>query len=495
MKLKRYFQQLIFLPILVMGCTYEFPEADPETLPSAGSADFSKFISVGNSLTAGYMDGALYTRGQSNSYPAILAAQFALAGGGTFNQPDVNSENGCYNASGGCTQGRLHFVYDDDGDATIVPTTGDGGAALAAYAGDKSALNNFGVPGVTIQTAQSNLTGGPSDNAYYNPYYARIASSPGTSTLIGDAAAALEDGGTFFSFWLGNNDVLGYATGGASNPALLTAEATFEAAYGAALGAMLAANTSAKGVVANIPDVTAIPYFTTVGWNAIPLDASTAAYLTSALADNYNAFLDGMGPDGYQVLSQAEVNQRKISFTASSANAILIADETLTDLSPYMTGDYAALLPYAKARQTTSNDLITLSAASVLGTNLTETAIWGVSYPLTDQYVLIPAEIEVIEDRTTAFNNIISAAVSTNSSRLAFVDAYDILNNIPSEVSGIGADGTLEPPYGLFSADGVHPNGRGAAYIANQFILAINAKFNANIPQVNPNDYPANDLP
>ena len=44
-----------------------------------------------------------------------------------------------------------------------------------------------------------------------NPYYARFATAPGTSTVLGDALAVNP---TFFTFWLGNNDILGYAAGG-----------------------------------------------------------------------------------------------------------------------------------------------------------------------------------------------------------------------------------------------------------------------------------------
>ena len=57
------------------------------TTYSSGMADFSTFVSVGNSLTAGYSDNALLTEGQENSMPNILAGQFALAGGGSFTQP------------------------------------------------------------------------------------------------------------------------------------------------------------------------------------------------------------------------------------------------------------------------------------------------------------------------------------------------------------------------------------------------------------------------
>ncbi|MGZ3751172.1 MAG: G-D-S-L family lipolytic protein, partial [Mucilaginibacter sp.] len=55
--------------------------------PSAGSADFSRYISLGNSLTAGYADGGLYRQGQLNSYPSIIAQQMQAVGGGAFTQP------------------------------------------------------------------------------------------------------------------------------------------------------------------------------------------------------------------------------------------------------------------------------------------------------------------------------------------------------------------------------------------------------------------------
>src|SRR5699024_11136420 len=53
----------------------------------SGSADLSAFVAVGNSLTAGYADAALYKTGQENSFPNILASRFAFAGGGEFKQP------------------------------------------------------------------------------------------------------------------------------------------------------------------------------------------------------------------------------------------------------------------------------------------------------------------------------------------------------------------------------------------------------------------------
>ena len=67
---------------------------DPGTYTS-GTADFSNYVAIGNSLTAGFMDAALYNESQQFSLGAILSAQLAEAGGsGVYSQPDINSENG-----------------------------------------------------------------------------------------------------------------------------------------------------------------------------------------------------------------------------------------------------------------------------------------------------------------------------------------------------------------------------------------------------------------
>ena len=52
---------------------------------TAGDANFSTYVSLGNSLTAGFADNALYRISQENSMPNILSGQFSLVGGGNFN--------------------------------------------------------------------------------------------------------------------------------------------------------------------------------------------------------------------------------------------------------------------------------------------------------------------------------------------------------------------------------------------------------------------------
>ena len=509
---------------LLWSCTYEAPE---QVEPTSGSADFSKIVAVGNSLTAGYMNAALYNEGQQTSYAVIFAQQAQAVGGGAFNVPDINSVNG-YNSVysdplNGVIRGRLvlaDFTPTDDKGPSPVPANTPGlpspynSADLpGAYTGDKSALNNFGVPGITLGLALTPALGTPG-NPLENGLYTRFASSPGTSTVISDAAAAMANGGTFLLFWLGNNDVLGYATGGASNPAILTDQGTFEFTLSSALDALLAASTDAKGAVANIPNITDIPYFTTVAYNAIefdpsdPVDVGTVDLLNNSFA-GFNAALDAIVANlGH---SAEDAALRKVTYSVSEANPILINDDDLEDLGPKfdmlegagaITAEQrAALAPYEQARPLMEDELVTLSAGAVLGTLAdpnNPTTVWGVAVPMTDQYILTSNEIDEIEGVVNGFNQAIDEYVSQNSSRLVLVDINSIFEDFAENgttINGSGLNATISPPFGAFSLDGVHPNSRGSAFVANKFIEAVNGKFNADIPLTNPNNYSGNPLP
>src|SRR5690606_8626329 len=73
-------------------------------------------------------------------------------------------------------------------------------------------FNNMGVPGAKSFHLVAPGYGNPAGIAagLANPYYARFASSPNASVLGGAAA----QGPTFSTLWIGNNDVLSYATSG-----------------------------------------------------------------------------------------------------------------------------------------------------------------------------------------------------------------------------------------------------------------------------------------
>lgn len=480
----------IFLLLLLGACDgfYDFPEPTAAA-PGPGQADFSKTIAIGSSVTAGVMDGALYNRGQQNSFVAILAEQLKEAGGGEFNLPDVNAEVGSYVLSPpGSNIGRLILRVDPNSGA-VIPSPIIPGNPLLPYEGNRSEINNFGVNGMNLAAALSAQTGNINtpENPMFNLHYARFASDPGSSTLVGDAAAALADGGTFLVFWLGKNDVLPYALQGGANPSLLPEDEAFEQLYNTALSTLLQANPETKGVVANIPSLNSLPFFSTITWDALPLNQSFASLANSAYTQ-YNQALNNVQQAG--LITEAEKNLRTIAFQPGF-NGFVMEDKTLTDLS-------ALELP--SIRLSNSNDKVSLTVAPVLGELVggNNNAIRGVTVPIDDEYVLLPSEQEILEAKINTFNEMIQAAVTSQSDRLILVDVKAFLDQVAAGSVAAGSvplTNSIVPPNGGFSVDGVHTNARANAFLANYFIDAIEAKWGSSIPKVNPNAFMGNDLP
>src|SRR5690554_4337493 len=91
--MKRY-QSLILAAFAFsfVACEPEFENEVSNEIYSSGDADFTAYVAVGNSLTAGYMDGTVYRSGQQYSFPNLLSKQFALVGGGAFTQPSFGDD-------------------------------------------------------------------------------------------------------------------------------------------------------------------------------------------------------------------------------------------------------------------------------------------------------------------------------------------------------------------------------------------------------------------
>lgn len=487
--MKRFSTFITFMAVgLLLSCQYEFPEP-VQSIPDSGEADFSKMVAIGSSITAGVMDAALYDRSQKNSFAVILANQMKEAGGGDFNLPDINAETGdlILTQTGG-NLGRLILTINRN-TGSILPSPIVPGNPITSFTGDKSALNNFGINGLTLAGALLSQTGNINapDHPLFNPYYARFASNPGVSTPIGDAANALADGGTFFVFWLGKNDVLPFALVGGALPELLPENDVFTQRYQSALAAMLQANPNAKGVVANIPNINELPYFSTITWNALPL-SQALANLANGAYTSYNTGLDNLVGAG--LISESERDLRKINFTPG-LNGFVIEDKTLSDL----TG-----MGLPSIRLSNSNDKVALTTGQILGQVIGEdpTAILGVTVPIGDQYIMLPSEQDQVTEKLNAFNQIIADAASSNADRLVFVDAKNLMDDISQGLispNNVPLSNSIIPPNGAFSTDGVHPNARGSAVLANHFIQAINEKWGSTIPLANPNAFIGNDLP
>lgn len=492
------------LPLLIFGflaCDSDddTPETENQVPITSGSADFSTFVALGNSLTAGFTDNALFIAGQENSMPNILAQQFALAGGGEFKQPLMNDNIGGLLLGGNQIQGpRLYFYSDPDpAPPSLSGPTPLGVTPPTDLEPEKpttevtstlsGSFNNMGIPGAKsfhlLAPGYGSIPGVAMGTA--NPYFARIASG-GTATVLGDAMA---QNPTFFSLWIGNNDVLGYALSGGDGTDPITDIGMFTDAYNGLIATLTSG--SAKGVAFNIPDVTSIAHFTTVPHNPVPLDAATAAAVNAAYA-NYNAgivgafaFLVGNGAIT-QENADLEIAKRTITFSEGEGNAVVIFDENLTNL----TGINMQLV---SIRQATAEDLLVLPASSFIGTLADPNnplSVNGVALPLEDKWVLTPEEQQEIATATEQFNGVIDAAVQ--GAGLAFVNANELLDQVSA--GGLQFDEFLIQGNlvfgGLFSLDGVHPTARGYAFLANKAAEAINTTYGSNLPMVKAADYP-----
>ena len=403
--------------------------------PSRGTADFSRYISVGNSLTAGFADGGLYLEGQQNSYPSIIAAQMQKVGGGTFTQPlfSTSQANGSgylrlagFNADG--TPKTEQVPPAAVRDQITIP--GFGNVVLfTKYTGD---LNNYGVPGIKLQQ----ITFAPYGNL--NGYFERLlpGNSPTNTTTYLDFVTAKPY--TFFTDWLGNNDALLYATSGGAGD-VLTDKAVFSQLYNLSITKLT--SSGQKGAVATIPDVTSVPYFNTVTVGAILAAVQKANPAAQAL------YVNALASDGTH-----------------------------------------------KARVATATDLIILTfPTSMIGQPVA--AAGGLPYgltpltPIEDKYVLDQGEVAMTQDYVNAYNTTIKSVASSKG--LAIFDAYTFLNDVKAH--GLVVDGVnLSSAYisgGIFSLDGIHLTPRGYAVVANEFIKAINKQYNASIPLANVSSY------
>ncbi|WP_339650611.1 G-D-S-L family lipolytic protein [uncultured Maribacter sp.] len=499
---------------------------------TAGSADFSNYVSLGNSLTAGLTDGALFQAGQASSLPNLLSQKFSLVGGGSFVQPLTNDNIGGL-AAGGARIQNPRLVFGGAGpvglETLIGPVTVTTDIVLNNPTGP---FNNLGVPGAKsfhlLAPGYGNLANVSLGLA--NPYAVRLTGTTPNASILELAVAQAP---SFFSLWIGNNDVLGYATtgGDGTNPITPVSGAPgvgFDGSYGALIATLTAGG--AQGVVANIPNVTDVPHFTTVPHN--PLDPTNPDFGPQI------ATLNGIFGQLNQVYAFLGVPERSIVFSSTAASEVVIRDETLPDLSAQIAGVLGASptfpafvqsfgLPveaaplvagllgstYGQTREATADDLFVLPSASVIGTVNLESvgalmgaglpqalagqfSVEGISLPLEDKWVLIPSEQEEITAATEAFNQIISATAS--QAGLAFVDANSLLNQLAN--GGItSGQFTLTSSLvvgSAFSLDGIHPTARGYALLANEFMKAIDVTYGSNFEDsgnlLNVGDYPTN---
>lgn len=401
------------LALVAAGAIASCKPSFNEMIPSNGEANFSRYVAVGNSLSAGYADGGLYLEGQQNSIPELLAKQMKTAGGGDFNSPFFSEAQ-----ANGTGYGQLSG-FTATGSPIITPvTTNLAWIATGKFAKYEGTFNNYGVPEIKLLNIETK------GYASANPYFARmLGESPANSSYM-DLVTAQEF--TFFSFWEGHNDILGFAYTGGSQA--LTAPTEFKRLYGIAVDKLTA--KGAKGVVGTIGDILAIPYFNVVTLKA--LQASVASVMPNATF-----------------------------YIKTAAGPVIAADSTVKFTLP-------------------------LSSAGLIGKPDAAGRPYGLhpGNPIATNWVVDKAEQAKITSTINEYNAAIKEIAAAKG--LAVVDVDDLMTQFytPKMVNG-AALSTAFITGNLFSLDGIHLTPLGNAITTNAFIKAINQKYKASLPIVN----------
>lgn len=264
---------------LTTACEPEIERETPSYEQARGNADFSTYVALGNSLTAGFADNALYREAQVNSYPAIIADGIHYINPNlTFNQPLMPEGNGV-GFFGSMPIGRLVLQSTDP--LHLSPTSPSSGWETPV----QGPVHNLGVPGARVAHLLAPNYGDPSQGpGSFNPYFARFAATPATSVV--EQAVSLDP--TFFTLWIGNNDVLGYALAGGAGGASITPQDQFQQFYQGIVQTLVAARPQIEGALANIPDVTRISYVSFIQYNQLVLTAGQANQANQAYAAQIN---------------------------------------------------------------------------------------------------------------------------------------------------------------------------------------------------------------
>jgi hypothetical protein len=423
----------LFISTLFIGCEDKSDLTAPTT-PDTGTASFAKFVSIGNSLTAGYQSSALYESAQKYSYGKMIAEQI----GADYEQPLISDPG---------IGGRIDAASVSPFSTTSQPSSG-----LPINANLAASYNNMGIPGALLPDmllATSSQTALDPTNVFFDLILR------GQGTVLEQARAAQP---TFATLWIGNNDILGYATSGGIIPH--TPTATFAVLYDQLCGAL--ALDGIPVVLANIPNVRAIPYFTTVAPSVgLAIQAAQAA----------NPAVVGLV---YQMTESPFIGVASVESLLSNATLLTLRSST----AAAFIGDTQGLY-YSATGTDVPPGVNTAFPFGLTPEN-----------PFPNGFVVDTAEQTIIENVTSAFNSTISSVAVKYGFHL--VDVNSFFNEV--KTNGIVADGvTFTTDFvtgGLFSLDGVHPTSQGYAIIANKFIEVINTEYSADIPFVNVSTIP-----
>jgi lysophospholipase L1-like esterase len=396
--------------------------AVPAFAQARGSADFTRYYAIGDSLTAGYESGSLNVNHQQFSYPAVIARQVGLrvcevadpATAVCFAQPLIQYP--------GLPTGESQLTLIG---SSVVPFPAPGtGAPLVTGFG--RTYNNVGVPGYTLAAALA-LKGSEANSGLGQVVLRGLGSE------VDQVAAASP---TFITIWLGANDILGPLSQG--SPTGLPDPATFKTQYAAMLDKLIAAAPNAGMVVGNLPATAA----------ALPL---TSALPTVVFDSNLQPAIINGGTIPL-IFSSGGVTQ-----PVPAGSVVLLSALPKIQTGVGITGSLKPFPPFS--------------------------TLPNLGVPLTDADVLTPTEIAAFVTSAAALNQAINEVASAR--KVPVADMSSLFARFGSK-SGIAVGPVVLTNQfvrgGLFSLDGTHLTDIAYTMVANEFIKTINTSYGTRIP-------------
>ena len=462
-----------------------------------GRYNAARHVGNGVSLTAGFMNGSLYTDaqgGQKHSYDYLIAK--AVHGASTDDLFKVP-------AFGNPGLGGVVFDTSAPGNARLISNrvelVGVTGAGTPITRTNLSPAN-FPPEGFTLTRPYNNL-GIPGSLAFdilsdapftfgtgrASPFYQFIfrdqrLGSNGVQQAINLLKAQPADSLKLFTLWTGANEVLGFVTSGGVTPIFQIDN--FRPLYDTILARVKREVPNVKIVVFNIPNVASIPFATFLGPNARAVATQRGLarifYAKGTTVDSV-ATADVGDVTKFMILLPGGAGVGFIGDTTNGVKGILWR----TLLASINNSRRLAGLPSVNLQQ------LTAGFTGGLGVDTTK-PIGSRENPLPDQFTLDQSEIAAANAAVTAYNTFINSK-NSQTEGIFVVDIAGLFDRVVQQ--GITSpDGEeLRATFltgGIFTLDGVHPGPKGHAIVANQMIPIIEREFGASIPAINTRNLP-----
>jgi lysophospholipase L1-like esterase len=423
---------LSIIALAIIGCE-DYNELTSPGL-NLGSADFTRFVSIGNSLTMGEQSSSVFESAQMYAFGNIIANQVgATYAQATFSEPG--------------TPGRLEIASLNP--FTTYTNPGQGSPTNLTY---PAPYNNLGIKGAflyDVLNARSANTCYTANFGAPNPLFDAVLRGFGTQLEL-----AIAQQPTLMTLWIGNNDILAFATRGGLFPP--TDPAVFQTQYTQVLTALN--STGAQIIIGGMPNALLTPYFTTVG--------PGVGQAISGIPGAQGLVYQTTGAPGIAIATATDLINKNVFITLSgSVAASLIGDQT----GKYYTDNGIPVPP---------------------GVNTAFPFGLTPENPFPNGLVLDPTEIAAYSALRDGYNQIISGlAASFNHSVINWDDLFEDLASGGLTFNGVNFSATYISG-NFFSLDGIHPTSQGYSIIANEFIKAINNKYSASIPLVDVSTIP-----